>query len=73
MRSGLQTEVIVVYACQMEEIELADDGGTMLKTLEDDGMGCSRWRSSSHERTSIYSGMEDYDFVKKQKCMWDEG
>ena len=36
--------------------------------LEDYHLGSLRWRGSSHEGSSVYSGMENYHTVAEQEC-----
>ena len=66
----IQEEVILGNTGEMEEVEPATDGRNKCRNnLEGGVLGClRRWRSSD-ESTSIHSWMEDYDTVKKQKCL----
>ena len=56
---------MVGTASQLEKVEPADDvGNNCRKQLEDNNLDFMRWRRSSYESISIYSGMKDYDIVE---------
>ena len=56
---GIQEEVVMGNASQMEEVEPGNVGRKNAEELEDDGLGYLRCRRSSYKSSWFYSGNED--------------